>query len=88
MLEKKGAITSYYDPYVPKLPITRDHADLGGRARIEWKDEIISSFDVVVICTDHDSIDYQEIVNLSKLIIDTRNSTANIPDVEDKEVKA
>ena len=38
--------------------------------------ENLQKYDAVVICTDHDNIDYQLLVDNSKLIIDTRNATA------------
>jgi UDP-N-acetyl-D-glucosamine dehydrogenase len=38
----------------------------------------LGSYDAVVIVTDHTSYNYQEIVDRSKLIIDTRNATKGI----------
>ena len=39
-------------------------------------DEELSAADAVVIVTDHSSIDYQRLVDLSDLVIDSRNATA------------
>ena len=40
--------------------------------------------DVVVIATDHDCIDYQQLVRDAKLVIDTRNATKNVSFGRDK----
>ena len=42
------------------------------RKTIKLSKNIISSFDLVVICTDHSNIDYRKILKHSKRIIDTR----------------
>ena len=38
----------------------------------------LGSYDAAVIITDHSTYNYQEIVNQSKLVIDTRNATKGI----------
>jgi UDP-N-acetyl-D-glucosamine dehydrogenase len=82
LLESHGASVTYHDPYVPML---RDDADTHGleagapariRHSIALTDEALGAADVVVIVTDHRSIDYQRIVNEAGLIVDTRNATA------------
>ena len=40
--------------------------------------ENLQKYDAVVICTDHDNIDYQLLIDNSKLIIDTRNAMGAI----------
>jgi UDP-N-acetyl-D-glucosamine dehydrogenase len=40
--------------------------------------------DVVVIATDHDCIDYQQLVRDAKLVVDTRNATRNVTFGRDK----
>ena len=44
-----------------------------------WND--IGDFDCVLILTDHDSIDYTNIIKKSNLIIDTRGRFKNDPNV-------
>jgi len=39
---------------------------------------------VVVIATDHDCIDYQQLVRDARLVIDTRNATRNVSFGKDK----
>ena len=40
--------------------------------------EDLGQYDAVVIVTDHTSYNYREIVEQSKLVIDTRNATKGI----------
>jgi UDP-N-acetyl-D-glucosamine dehydrogenase len=40
--------------------------------------EDLGQYDCVVIVTDHSDYDYQQIVDQSQLVIDTRNATAGI----------
>jgi UDP-N-acetyl-D-glucosamine dehydrogenase len=47
-------------------------------------EEAVAEADVVVIATDHDSIDYQKLVHDAKLVIDTRNATRNVTFGKDK----
>lgn len=70
ILLKKGAKVSYHDPFIPKVPKTRKY-----KFEAESKplnEEILKSFDAVIITTDHSFIDYELIKRFAKLIIDTR----------------
>jgi UDP-N-acetyl-D-glucosamine dehydrogenase len=69
-----GAEISYYDPHLPIIKKTREHAHYAGQKSIEWDRKNVQSADVVVISTNHSEIDYNELVEWSKLIVDTRNS--------------
>ena len=69
-----GAEISYYDPHLPIIKKTREHAHYAGQKSIEWDRKSVQSADVVVISTNHSEIDYNELVEWSKLIVDTRNS--------------
>jgi len=74
LLEKHGALCDVYDPFVTTIPRTREHPDLAGRQSVVLNNEVISSYDAVLITTDHDSIDYQLLVRNAKIVIDTRNA--------------
>jgi UDP-N-acetyl-D-glucosamine dehydrogenase len=76
LIEKRGAITDYHDPYVAEIPSTRQHAHLVGRKSVAINPELISRYDAVVIATDHDAIDWVEIAKYGRLVIDTRNACA------------
>jgi UDP-N-acetyl-D-glucosamine dehydrogenase len=74
LIEGRGAAVHYYDPHVPVIPSTREHASLTGRKSITLTDEAIASYDAVLIATDHDSVDYGALAKSAKLVIDTRNA--------------
>ena len=77
-LEEKGAHVEYMDPYVPSLR-------LGGQHRESVpSNQDLSNYSLVLITTDHSTIDYQDIVNRSALVVDTRNATKNVEDGRDK----
>jgi UDP-N-acetyl-D-glucosamine dehydrogenase len=74
VLQKHGALVSYNDPYFPKIGKGRKY-DLQMQ-RVSLED--LGQYDCVVIVTDHSDYDYQQIVDASQLIVDTRNATAGI----------
>jgi UDP-N-acetyl-D-glucosamine dehydrogenase len=74
LLEREGAKTAFYDPHVEAIPKTRDHPGLAGRPSIKWDEGAIHGFDVVLIATDHDGVDYAALGKHAKLIVDTRNA--------------
>jgi len=73
LLEKQGADVSYHDPYVPKF-----HEDGHEYSSVELTDKEIASADAVVIVTDHSSVNYQRVVELAAVVVDTRNATARL----------
>ncbi|MDQ8201104.1 nucleotide sugar dehydrogenase [Pelagicoccus enzymogenes] len=77
-LQHKGADVSYYDPHVPVVPMTREHAAWAGTKSIEWSNDILATFDAVVISTNHQGVDYEELVATCPVIIDTRNALDGI----------
>ena len=65
-----GVNVKYFDPYIPKCPKTRKYNfDLKS---IKITKEEIKNFDLILLSTDHDIIDYDLIQNEAKLIVDTR----------------
>jgi UDP-N-acetyl-D-glucosamine dehydrogenase len=73
-LQKRGAEVSYNDPYFPKIGKGRKY-DLQMQ-RVSLRD--IEQYDCTVIITDHSDYDFKNIVERSRLVIDTRNATAGI----------
>ena len=74
LLVKKGAEINYSDPYIKKFPKMRNYKfDMNN---IILDPQNLSTFEAVVLVTDHDSFDYQMIRKYSKLIIDTRGRWA------------
>ena len=69
-LRDRGAIVEYSDPNVPVFPRMREHKfDL---TSVEPTAEALTSYDAVVLLTDHSDFDYGAILKHAKLIIDTR----------------
>jgi len=74
LLEEKGAIVAFHDPYVAE--IREDKVVRHGR---EFSIAEISAADCVVIITDHQSVDYEAVVKHAQVVVDTRNATRGIP---------
>jgi len=73
LLQAKGALVSYHDPYIPRVQ------------EDEWQIESVTDLmlaveeaDCVVIITNHKVYDYAAILNSAKLIIDTRNALGKL----------
>lgn len=73
LLKKRGAEVAYYDPFIPVITPTREHAEWTGTNSVAWDKSTISGFDAVVVATAHDAVNYKELGNWAKCIIDTRN---------------
>ena len=73
MLEEQSAKVVYHDPHVPTF-----REDGCERQSVDLTDDELRSADAVVIITDHSSIDYQRVVDLSRVVVDTRNATAGL----------
>jgi len=69
-LHSLGASIDYSDPYFPQMPKTRKHNF--NKKSIDIIPKHLKSYDLVVLCTDHDLFNYELILKNSKLILDTR----------------
>ncbi|GDY21222.1 UDP-N-acetyl-D-glucosamine dehydrogenase [Verrucomicrobiota bacterium] len=78
-LDQRGAEVSYYDPYIPTVMPTREHARWTGKKSIEWSEPSIRGFDAVLISTAHACVKYAELAAWSPLIIDSRNAMVGLP---------
>jgi len=76
LLKGHGAEVSYYDPHIPVITPTREHASWTGTKSIEWSPEAIGSVDAVLIATHHKVFKLGELIEHADLIIDTRNALA------------
>lgn len=76
ILEGRGARTDFYDPHISAIPLTREHGSLAGRKSISLSPDAIGGYDVVLIATDHDAIDYRALAASARLVVDTRNVCA------------
>jgi len=88
LLAARGAKVSYFDPHVPVIKPTREHSHWAGTKSVKWSRKIISSFDAVLISTAHAAVDYQQLADWSRLIVDTRNVMAQCKTAAGKVWKA
>jgi UDP-N-acetyl-D-glucosamine dehydrogenase len=78
LLKKRGANVSYYDPFIPAIRPSREHGHWAGTRSVEWKREVVGKFDLVLISTNHEAVNYGELADWADCIIDTRNAMAGI----------
>jgi len=71
-----GAEVAYYDPHIPEIIPTREHARWTGARSVEWTPEIIAGFDCVLIATNHRVFDLAGLLESADLVVDTRNAIA------------
>jgi len=88
LLSERGAQAEYHDPYVPVIKPTREHSHWAGKKSVEWNRATIESFDLVLIATNHSCVNYQELADWAKCIVDTRNAMATVQVVPGKVWKA
>ena len=76
LLAARGAKVAYHDPHVPVIGPTREHPHWAGMKSVKWNRKTISAFDLVLISTAHDAVNYQQLADWAPLIVDTRNTMA------------
>ena len=76
LLKNLGAEVAYHDPHVPVIGPTREHSHWAGVKSVAWNRQTIGSYDAVIICTAHKAVDYQELADWAKCVVDTRNVMA------------
>ena len=77
MLTQRGANVAYHDPHIPSLPKMRDYDY--AMDSVPLTDEVLARQDCVLIVTDHSAVDYTRLVERSKVVVDTRNATKDVP---------
>src|SRR6266480_454739 len=83
LFRQKGAQVQYHDPYCPKMKLMLHQP----KYMLEMESAPLDpakEADVVVIATDHECIDYQQLVRDASLVIDTRNATKDVTFGKDK----
>jgi len=73
LLEEMGAEVEYYDPHIPAIPVTREHAHYAGKKSVAWGESAVRGFDVAVIVTDHKGVDYESLRSWVPVVVDSRN---------------
>jgi UDP-N-acetyl-D-glucosamine dehydrogenase len=74
LLLERGALLSYYDPFIPFLKIY--NFNLKG---VPFKAEFFKDSDCVLVLVDHTDVDYKFVAKHSKLVFDTRNVLRDVP---------
>jgi len=82
LLEQKGALVDYHDPYIPQI------------THNSWQKTSISNYllaarqsDCVVIVTNHSFYDFPAILEAAKMIVDTRNALSMVGKESSKVVR-
>lgn len=86
-LQHLGAEVSYHDPHVVQIAGTRRYPSLR-MSSVELTPEVLAGQDAIVIVTDHSAVDYERVVEKSKLVIDTRNACSAISKHRGRIIKA
>ena len=70
-LRNNGFIVDYHDPYIKSLPKNRNYYT---NMKSKYLDKVmIKKYDGVLICTDHDNVNYDLVYQNAKIIFDSRN---------------
>ena len=73
LLREHGIEVAYHDPFVPRLRVGEDEL------RSEpLSPPVLSAADCVLIHTDHEAIDYAQVVAHARLVFDARNATRHV----------
>lgn len=75
-LKELGGEVDYFDPHIPEITPTREHAQWTGKKSVNWTAETVSSFDCVIIATHHERFQLPELLKHADLVVDTRNAIA------------
>lgn len=74
LFKSMGADVDYFDPFIPVVTPTREHAQWTGQKSIVWDANSLSEFDAAVIATEHSMVDHGLLLTLVDTVIDTRNT--------------
>ena len=88
LVSSRGGSVSYYDPYVPIVRPTREHARWTGTTCVDWTEAEIRSYDAAIISTAHSAVNYGELASWADCIVDTRNAVAAVSTQSDQVWKA
>jgi len=68
LLQHRGGIVCYHDPFCPSVQIDEETV-----LSMDLNSDVIKKQDMVIITTGHSNVDYKLVVDHSKMIFDTRN---------------
>jgi UDP-N-acetyl-D-glucosamine dehydrogenase len=73
-----GAEVCYFDPHIPVIGPTREHADWKGVKSIAWNQATVSKFDAAILATNHKAFNLGELRDWSPLTIDCRDAMRSV----------
>ncbi|MEO1362182.1 MAG: nucleotide sugar dehydrogenase [Pseudomonadota bacterium] len=76
LLDAAGSDVDYIDPHVPEIPPMREYKQFLARPAADPATLAPGQFDAVLIATDHDAVDYAQLLTLGCPVVDTRNAIA------------
>jgi UDP-N-acetyl-D-glucosamine dehydrogenase len=81
LLQDKGADISYHDPFCPAIH-DDGHTPIKGLPMhsVELTDEVLEAADVVLVVTDHTTVDYAHVSEKASIVVDTRGVMRNPAD--------
>lgn len=83
ILAADGAKVKYHDPLIPEM------AEGGNRTfSVPLTDQVLIDSDAVVIVTDHSEVDYERILKLAEVVVDTRHVTVPLLNAAGKQANA
>lgn len=77
ILKSKGASFEYHDPFIDKIPNSREYKEYMGMKSVKLTKKVILNYDAIIISTNHSNINYDLLRKHSNCIIDTRNVFKN-----------
>lgn len=81
-LEPTGAEVDFYDPYIPSYK----ERGIVKEGLKEISEDIVASYDLVMVTAAHTTVDYEMIQRSAKAIFDTKNVMKNVQNRENIEV--
>jgi len=87
LLIKKGAVVTYNDPHIPKLPHMRHYPHLRMSSQ-ELTPGFLGNQDCVLVVTDHAAYDWPWIAEASRLVVDTRDALRDVTKGRERIVRA
>lgn len=72
LLRKAGAEIAYHDPFFATAPAMRSWPHLPSLTSVSLDTRNLRTYHAVVLVTDHDGVNYQQILDHARLVIDTR----------------
>ena len=67
----------YHDKYINRIGNNRHYPNLKNKKNTKISSSVLKKYDLVLVLTNHDYLNYKMIEKSSKLIIDTRNAINN-----------